>query len=260
MQHRLELEEFKERFQARKERIEKNLNKPKGINLAFLSQKPQKIELTAVAKFLKHLNDFEDETQKLINENTENADFYNSHLENVRSLLANIERKFPDPSSLEPEDFILTVPTDVEYKKTYTDSIMTFLDFGLFGALIGGIIVGLIAALAGLVGAMYFIFPTGVALPSPEGLGILMAIAACLSGAVGFIVGGIVGGLLGFLVGFVVTPFLDKPLNNEYINNTAFDCSLLKAAYAEIIQSGIGCANEEGFETEGLTPLKTSFS
>jgi hypothetical protein len=252
MRQRLDLEDYKQTFQDRKARGERMINKPQAPKLRFLPSQPVPVKLMKMEEFLEHLKNHEKNTQDLIREYPENADFYNDHLQNVIDLLNNIENKYPDESKLEPEDFILKVPNADLYKKTNGDTVSTIFAFCSMGAAIGGAIVGAITALAGAVLAIIALGSSG-AVVFPPSAGILIGLVAAIAGLLGFVVGGAIGGLIGLLVGLIASPCLDKPLNNDYLNNTAFNCELLKEAYAEAITLRIDSANNEVIEPEVLT-------
>ncbi len=79
-----------------------------------------------------------------------------------------------------------------------------------------------------------------------------MGLLAAIGGLLGFVVGGAIGGFLGLLVGLVASTCIDKPLNNAYLNNRAFDCELLKEAYAEALNLKIDSSNDMVNKDEDL--------
>ncbi|MBA3537442.1 MAG: hypothetical protein H0T84_12685 [Tatlockia sp.] len=252
MRQRLDLESYQKRFQERKIRGEKILNQTKGPKLLFLSHQPNpEKKLLKMEKFLEHLKNYEKNTQDLIKECPENADFYNDHLQNVIDLLENIENRYPDESKLEGKYFILKVPNADLYKKTNSDTIETIFAFCQIGATLGGAIVGAITAIVGAVLAIVALSTSGAAF-FPPGAGLFVGLLAAIGGLLGFVVGGAIGGFLGLLVGLVASTCIDKPLNNAYLNNRAFDCELLKEAYAEALNLKIDSSNDMVNKDEDL--------
>ena len=249
-------EKFINKFTKRKENLEEKLNPPpKTPKYQFFTEEITPIELKKMDKFLAHLKSYATKTKDLIKKNPENAEFYGEHYAAVINFLEKIDAKpFTD---LLAEDFVLVVNHLEPYKKSFSEKCKDLLDFSLKYADVGAGIMAIVGAIAaGLIGGIA-VLVMAAPITVLDGC-FFFPICAAFFAYMGAIAGAIVGGAFGFLGGAVIGSYLEIPSDNPYLNNKAFKCDLLHAAYIEACKSSES-ANENLIESsQSLSIQQTS--